>query len=395
MGSRSRFAPFLCASLALVLGVVAPARSDDIIKLAGIGAALGRDAVTEQALILTPFRGGPAHKAGLFAGDRITAITRKVDEVGNPLPRPETTPTRGLSRKAVHRLLLGLPDTRVTLTVQRHGVKKPFDVEVTRAEVAAETVVGVRRTKDAAWDHVIDSKNRIGYIRLLRFDRRTIEDLEVVMKDLVRNRKIKGLVLDLRFNPGGLLDIAIKVTDLFIDDGLIVSIHPRDGADKATRFYGRHTDSLLDFPMVCLVNGYSASGSEIVSAALQDHRRAIIMGERSYGKGSVQNIRDFEITPDGAKEPQRAEIRLTTHVFRRPSGENLDRSMTGGRDDEKWGVVPDRVVKLTLRERIDLLDHLRTVERIEHPDRLRRTTVEDRQLAAALEHLRGRLKKSN
>jgi carboxyl-terminal processing protease len=389
---RSRFAPFLCASLALVLGVVAPARPDDIIKLAGIGAALGRDAVTEQALILTPFRGGPAHKAGLFAGDRITAITRKFDEVGNPLPRPETTPTRGLSRKTVHRLLLGLPDTSVTLTIQRHGVKKPFDVEVTRAEFAAESVVGVRRKKDATWDHVVEPKNRIGYIRLLRFDRQTFEDIEAVMKDLVRNRKIKGLVLDLRFNPGALLDIAIKVADLFIDDGLIVSIHPRDPAGK-TLFHGKRQGSLLDFPMVCLVNGESARTSEIVAAALQDHRRAFVVGERTQGRASFQAIYDhIEITPPGSKEPRRGEIRVTTFVFRRPSGENLDRSMTGGRDDEKWGVVPDRVVKLTLRERIDLLDHLRTVERIEPPDRRRRTTVDDRQLAAALQYLRGRLR---
>src|SRR5207249_8940368 len=114
---------------------------------------------------------------------------------------------------------------------------------------------------------------------------------------------------------------------------------------------------------------YSASGSEIVSAALQDHRRAIVLGERSYGKGSVQNIRDFDVIDAKTREVKKAEIKLTTAAFKRPNGENLNKASTKGREDEKWGVVPDKVVKLTPRERRDLAEFLRNLETIERPDR--------------------------
>src|SRR5262249_42860036 len=143
---------------------------------------------------------------------------------------------------------------------------------------------------------------------------------------------VKGLILDLRFNPGGLLDSAVKISDLFIDDGLIVTIRPRIGREQ--NYGGESEGSYLNFPMVCLVNGGSASGSEIVAAALQDHKRAIVMGERSYGKGSVQNIQPFSSTG--------GEIKLTTASFWRPSGKNLNKSSTKGKDDEGWGVRPDK-----------------------------------------------------
>ena len=250
-----------------------------------------------------------------------------------------------------------------------------------------------KRTPSDDWDYVIDHKNKIGYIRLTSFARNSYRDMEMVMKDLV-NQGVKGFVLDLRFNPGGLLDIAIKITDLFIDDGLIVSIRPRGGAAREQRFNGRHDGSLLDFPMVCLVNGYTASGSEIVSAALQDHRRALIIGERSYGKGSVQNIRDFEVVDPKSGDTQKAEIKLTTASFWRPNGKNLNKASTGGKDEDEWGVTPDKVIKLTTKERRDLAEHQRNLETIERPDRRGKTVKEykDRQLDAALEYLRGQIK---
>ncbi len=138
----------------------------------------------------------------------------------------------------------------------------------------------------------------------------------------------------------------MKITDLFIDDGLIVSVRPRVG--KEAKFSGQMEGSLLDFPMVCMVNGGSASGSEIVSACLQDHKRALIVGERSYGKGSVQNIQEFH---DG-------QIKLTTASFWRPSGKNLNKSSTSGKDTDEWGVTPDKgfLVKLTGKEQVTSLD---------------------------------------
>src|SRR5690606_28672181 len=125
-------------------------------------------------------------------------------------------------------------------------------------------------------------ENKICYVRLTQFSRNTYRDLSRVMKELYEKAAVKGFILDLRFNPGGLLDSAVKISDLFIGDGMIVTIKQRKGPE--TSYIGRSDGSFLEFPMVCLVNGYSASGSEIVSACLQDHGRAIIIGSRSYGK---------------------------------------------------------------------------------------------------------------
>jgi C-terminal peptidase prc len=359
----------------------------------GIGIQIRKDLHTDQLLVVTPIKGSPAYKAKVMAGDLITKIIREVDSDGNTLNPPQVVPTKGMPINRAVKLIQGQKDTKVKLTVQREGVEKPFDVEITRGMIEVESVLGARRKKSDDWDYVIDHKNKIGYIRLSSFARNSYRDMEAVMRDLMK-QGIKGFVLDLRFNPGGLLDIAIKITDLYIDDGLIVSIRPRGGSAREARFNGRHDGSLLDFPMVCLVNSYSASGSEIVSAALQDHRRAVIIGERSYGKGSVQNIRDFEVVDPRSGDIKKAEIKLTTASFWRPSGKNLNKASTSGKDEDEWGVTPDKVIKLSPKERRDLAEHQRNLETIERPDRRGKTAKEfkDRQLDAALEYLRGQIK---
>src|SRR5260370_29509870 len=147
----------------------------------------------------------------------------------------------------------------------------------------------------------------------------------------IHKEGIGGMILDLRFNPGGLLSSAVQISDLFIDDGKIVTIRPRAGHETTER--GRHDGKkLLDFPMVCLVNGMSASGSEIVAACLQDHERALIMGERSYGKGSVQNIQPFE----------GGELKLTTASFWLPNGQDLNKSSTSGKMKPDGGSRPNK-----------------------------------------------------
>src|SRR5262249_28237111 len=219
----------------------------------------------------------------------------------------------------------------------------------------------------------------VGYMRLTQFGRNSYKDLEHVMSDLTEHG-IKGLMLDLRFNPGGLLDSAVEISDLLINDGVIVSIRERGQPENEIR--GRARGSLLDFPVVCLVNGYSASGSEIVSACLQDHDRARIIGERSYGKGSVQHIINF----DGGQ------IKLTTATFWRPSKKNLNKSSTSGKEEDVWGVTPDEVIKLTAKERVDLDEHLHTTEVIRPKDKpAPAKEFKDRQLDAALKYLRGQI----
>jgi carboxyl-terminal processing protease len=164
-----------------------------------------------------------------------------------------------------------------------------------------------------------------------------------------------------------------------------VTIRPRVGREQTER--GIHEGSLLDFPMVCLVNGMSASGSEIVAACLQDHYRAVIMGERSYGKGSVQNIQPFE----------GGELKLTTASFWRPNGKNLNKSSTSGKDEEEWGVTPNPgfTLKLSERERDQLYEHQRDSEiivRRDLPAKEKKTEFQDRQLEMALEYLRSQIK---
>ena len=349
-------------------------------RFPGVGIQIRKDSATDQLLVVTPIKGSPAYKAGIQAGDLITGVTREVDSLGEPLTPPEVIPTKGLALSKAVAKITGKPGTKVKLTIQREGEDKPLEFNLTRGFVEVESVLGFKRKDNDNWDYMIDPANKIGYIRLTQFARNSYRDLLRVMSDMT-DRGVKGFILDLRFNPGGLLDSAVEISDLFINDGVIVSIRERGQPENEIR--GRARGSLLDFPMVCLVNGYSASGSEIVSACLQDHKRARILGERSYGKGSVQHILPF----DGGQ------IKLTTATFWRPSKQNLNKSSTSGKEDEVWGVTPDEVIKLPAKERVDLDEHLHATEVIRPKNKPAPVKeFKDKQLDEALKYLRGQIK---
>ena len=351
----------------------------------GIGIQIRKDAATDLLLVVTPIKGSPAYKAGLKAGDFITKITREVDSKGDPLPKPEVIETKGLAVGDAVKKILGQPDTKVILTIQRDGVEGTKDYEITRGRVEVETVFGVKRKSDDSWDFMLDKERKIGYLRLSQFQEDSYNDIVAAMERL-QKQGVKGFILDLRFNPGGLLTSAVDISDLYIDDGVIVSIRPRGKPEEFIR--GKHDGSLLNFPMVCMVNGDSASASEIVSACLQDHHRAYIIGERSFGKGSVQNIRKFG---DG-------ELKLTTATFWRPSGKNLYKRLPGAVEKDEWGVKPDEVAPLTEKERGELFDHLRDNEIIPRRDapvkveKDPKPEFKDVELDAAVEYLTGQLK---
>jgi C-terminal peptidase prc len=354
----------------------------------GIGIQIHRVAAKDALLVVTPIKGSPAYKAGLKTGDLITEVETDQDENGRKLPAPRTYTTQGMKTETAVKHILGDPGTKVNVTVQREGASQPMQFDINRGRVIVETVLGVHRRDDDSWDFMLDPESKIGYIHLTQFAPNSFRDMEEAVKKLSKTG-LKGLVLDLRNNPGGMLTTAVQISDLFIDDGLIVTIKPRVGQEQS--YGGNSEGSYLDFPMVCLVNDGSASGSEIVAACLQDHKRAVILGERSYGKGSVQNVQPFPSTG--------GEIKLTTASFWRPNGKNLNKSSTKGMEDEDWGVRPDSgyEVKLHGKERFELDVHLHDLEVIPNRDAPQKDSqakadFKDRQLDAAMDYLRSLIK---
>ena len=357
----------------------------------GIGVQIRRDVAREGLLVVTPIRGSPAYRAGVLAGDLITEIIRETDENGKPFSSPEITSTKGMETTDAVKLIMGLPTTKIRLKIEREGESDPVVKDMARDKVVVESVYGYKRNvKDDSWDYYVDPKNKIAYIYLTQFARNSAEEMERVVKQLSKDG-VKGVVLDLRFNPGGLLPVAVSMCDLFVDDGVLVSLRYGNSKANERMIKGHSEGSYLNFPMVCLVNDGSASGSEIVAGCLQDHSRAVIMGERSFGKGSVQNVETFAET--GGK------IKLTTATFWPPSGRNLNKASTTGKEEEDWGVRPDKgfTLKLDRAEKDELFDRIYNwgvIPRRDLPPKETKKDFKDRQLEMALEYLRGQIKVS-
>ena len=291
-------------------------------EFGGIGIQITLDG--GELKILSPIYGTPAYKAGLLAGDKIVEINGKS--------------TDNLSLDEATGRLKGKEGTKLTLSVIHPGSDKKEQVTVTRKLIHVETVLGDNRKPDGRWDFVFDPKGQIGYIRLTAFSRDTSGELQRALEEL-QSAGMRGLILDLRFNPGGLLNAAIEVSDLFISEGNIVSTKGRGAAERS---WDAHKAGTFEgFPMAVLVNRYSASASEIVAACLQDHKRAIIMGERTWGKGSVQSVIELE---EG-----KSALKLTTAAYFRPSGKKIHR-VPDAKDQDEWGVLPDKGFELKLKE---------------------------------------------
>jgi carboxyl-terminal processing protease len=209
-------------------------------------------------------------------------------------------------------------------------------VTLTREIVKVRTALGFRRLDDDSWDYMLSPEKGIGYIRVTQFSRNTVEELTEAL-DKLKSLDVKGLVLDLRNNPGGLLSSAIEASDLFVSEGRIVSTEGRNTARPP--WNARKAGTYEGFPMAVLVNHRSASASEIVAACLQDHDRAVVVGERTWGKGSVQNIIELE---DG-----RSALKLTTAGYKRPSGAKIHR-FPDSEDKDEWGVTPNEGYGVTL-----------------------------------------------
>lgn len=271
---------------------------------------LGIEVTMEDGFVkvISPIYDTPAEKAGLQPGDFITHI--------------DGTAIRGMNLNDAVEMMRGKVNTDIVLTIIRKGEQAPFDVTLTRAVIKIQSVRA-------------EAKEDIGYIRITKFNEQTFSGLQRAIGDM-RDQigpEIKGLVIDLRNNPGGLLDQAISVSDAFLDKGEIVSTRPRD-TQNTERYNARSGDLAEGLPVVVLINDGSASASEIVAGALQDHRRAIIMGTRSFGKGSVQTILPM---------PGNVALRLTTARYYTPSGKSI----------QEVGIVPDIIVPQARVESIE------------------------------------------
>ena len=287
-------------------------------EFGGIGIQIAAD--DGQLTILEPIYGTPAYRAGILAGDRILEI--------------DGHSTDGINIDEAVKRLQGDEGASVTLTVVHPGKDAKTKLTLVRERIHLDTVLGDRRRPDGHWEFMLDPKQHIGYVRLTAFSSDTAAQLQRVLTQLQKD-KLRGLILDLRFNPGGLFSAGIEVSDLFVSEGRIVSTKGRNSPEHAWDAHKEGT--FAGFPMVVLVNRFSASSSEIVAACLQDHKRAVVIGERTWGKGSVQTL----IQLDGGKSV----LKLTTASYRRPSGKNIHR-FPDAKDTDEWGVMPDAGFKI-------------------------------------------------
>ncbi len=298
-------------------------------EFGGIGIQVDVDPETLRLRVVAPMVGTPAYDAGMLAGDQILEIDGQSAE--------------GMSPDKAVEVLTGRPGTDVKLSVLHEGSEEPETITITRAIIKVPSILGDHRKPDDSWDFLIDKDRKIGYVRISSFIASSAEDLRKVL-DQLQEQGMRGLILDLRDDPGGLLSAAVEVADLFLADGEIVSTRGRNTQPRT--FRAQKDSPFEEVPMVVLVNQNSASASEIVSAALQDHHRATIVGMRSYGKGSVQNL--FELDSGNSV------LKLTVASYYRPSGENIHR-FRNAKPTDQWGVKPDKdcEVKLTPREYVD------------------------------------------
>jgi len=299
---------------------------------------------------------------------------------GDHIFEVENQPTDQWTIEKAVSQLKGIIGTKVNLKVRRkNGEVRSLTIE--RGNVQVETVVSHVRNADGFWNYMLDDEVKIGYVRISSFSAHTTEELRSALETL-KARGMRALVLDLRFNPGGLLTSAIEISDMFLVSGEIVSTAGRNVDSKT---WSAKSDGTFDgFAMVVLVNQNSASASEIVSASLQDNGRATIIGQRTWGKGSVQKIVELE--------GGRSALRLTTASFFRPNGKNIHRFKNLSEEDD-WGVRPDPGFEVRLSR--DQSSKVRNFQQLAillpGEESGNRPILIDAQLERALSHLKSQL----
>ena len=329
--------------------------NDMKVQTKGEFGGLGIEVTMENGFVkvISPIDNTPAYKAGVKSGDYITHLDK--------------TSVIGLTLDEAVGKMRGPIGSKIKITIGRKN-QEPFDLVIKR-DVIKITSVRSRLEKD------------VGYVRITTFSEQTNKSTKEAVKKILKNKNLKGFVLDLRNNPGGLLEQAVAISDLFLEQGEIVSTRGRDSENPET-YKAKPGDVINGLPLVVLINSGSASASEIVAGALQDHKRAIILGTKSFGKGSVQTI--IPVHPFGA-------LRMTTAKYFTPSGKSI----------QKKGIDPDIIVEQAKVEKVDRKNGNRESDlqgALDNPandlekkvdENLNKESIDDFQLSRALDLVRG------
>ncbi|HEV3344231.1 MAG TPA: S41 family peptidase [Pirellulales bacterium] len=335
-------------------------------KFGGIGVEVTIDPSNRRLTVASPMIGTPAYEAGILAGDQILAIDGET--------------TEGMDYEEARRRMRGEPGEPVTLTILHPGQPAPLDLKLARAIIKIPSVLGDTRDEHGQWNFALAEHPKIGYVRIISFGEQTVGELEKALASLAK-QQAQAVVLDLRHNFGGILRSAVSSCDFFVQDGVIVTTRGRDRKENLETFRASGKARFTTWPIVVLVDHLTASAAEIVAACLQDHQRAVVVGERSWGKGTVQNV----IPLEGGKSA----LKLTVATYWRPSERNIHR-LHDAKEDDDWGVKPDKGFDIKLSQE----DQARSAEERRQRDAAGASAeggIFDPPLEKAVEYLKRRL----
>ncbi|MCQ4573876.1 MAG: S41 family peptidase [Candidatus Brocadiales bacterium] len=293
---------------------ISPDEMEDLrIETEGEFGGMGIEVIMKDGIltVITPILDSPAFKAGILPGDKILRI--------------EDEPAENISFREAIKRLRGAPGTKVTISVLHPDETETTDITIERDVVQLKSVIGSR---------IVDEEDKIGYVAVSTFQENTTEDLENAVTALLQEG-MESLILDLRFNPGGLLNVAVDVSDKFLEDDVIVSTKGKDPSQNHV-YLAKKSGTFPNFPVIVLINNGSASAAEIVAGAIRDRKRGLLVGTKTFGKGSVQSL--VPVEDEGSA------IKLTTAKYYTPSGASI----------HDIGIEPDVVVELSKEETRDL-----------------------------------------
>jgi len=303
-------------------------------RFSGVGIQITME--KNKLKVITPIYGTPAYRGGVAPGDLIVSINGES--------------TEGIKIDQAVRKITGPKGTKVVLGILHPWADEPVDIPLIRDTIIIHTVKGHRLGPDNKWQYLLDPERKIGYVRITSFTDSTVSDLKEALTEKAKN-DLRGLILDLRLNAGGTLPAAVETTDMFLSKGVIVRTKGR----RVQEWSAKPGGLFADLPIIVLINKWSASGSEIVCGALKDYGRALVIGRRSFGKGSVQNVIPIA--------DQTCKLKLTSAYWYLPSGRCLHKKP----DAQVWGVEPAIEIKLTPEEVLDVMELRRDSEIIKQP----------------------------